>query len=1848
MVGGSAWADSVVFEISDFSTGPKSVTKSNITVSSTTNFKNYGSDFDITSADVPVTFSASDGYVLNKITTSHGWGGFKNPTVGNLSGDVWTASDGTTSTVTMYTTGWCEFYSFNVEFSVASAEPTPGGSGGGDSSDAEVATFDFTTSSITCIRGGNNITLNSSNDTANGDKFMSNGVTMSLSGSTTGWLSTRAAGVYALYVKSGTSFTIAAPESAELSRIEIECYSGNTNTITGSGLSKSGNTFTWTGNSESVTFTSGDCYIRTMRVSYVASDLDPIEYTVHLFNAPGDATISIAGVDGTYGNNARVSIAKHLSDSDITAEYAGYNTSVEVSGTDINVTYTVKGAVTDDVVDLKYTNGNAESAEGLFTVNSVGGNSNGLGTVFYGNNTITVTAAGKNISKIVLVNGYTGSINFSNNSFTATPNGLTSSTNGEFTWQNSGNGEVEIVTFSIPSNSTTVVSAIRVYTAALTPTDYTVTFAGETVPDGAAVTIDGTQYTPSNSSFSTTKALSESSVSNVYENDDYYATVAYNEGDHSFTVTYYAYTKYSVAVAAGSEYSGAEAGVVVSGATYGNGTYLVGTNNIKSKGALQQSNFAAKEVARYDGTVTLEGNTATVNYTVKVVPPFTITQVSPGTGTSQNRIQSILLYAPTGKSFILEDQSRQIDLTFTNTTTSESKTVKAQYLCNYEGYAQLLILQQYGANYFTGSFSEAGTWAVTIPAGVVNATDGSTNSEKGVIYTIEASAQQTGATPANNSNITNNDIIGGSFAINFDKNISSYDIYHLSVQFPNGTTAYLNNVSGLGVSVNGSSVVFSPSQTFWNTYADRLRQNGTLRFSIETDAVTDVNGIPNAMSAQVSYNYTYVVPETTVASTDPEVGTYSLDDREYGFNDLQVTFADNFAQNVSIQGGDALPAGMTLNLPAGVTHGQIWANSGTKVLHVGLTNANVAGDYQLQIAKGTFQFENATFGEGVNAAVDQTWTLTAATTFRVNSWSGVSPSETVKSLESFTVSAPDGMTFAEPANANVVLSVREGYEGEETPVTATMSLVDGSMVFTFPTAYDSKGSVYVTVPAGAISTTDNLTSKEFEASFIVDPFDYFNFVSTVPAEDSNVDGPVNTITLTLPAGKTVKTVGESINVNWIPVAVTSHEINGDDVVLHLATALPYSQYNTINIPEAFIVTTDEALSKNLIYYNVYVNKVMLYASANVNGETTTTNSVTVEKFSNVEIYFDEPFDEYVGGIPAGMTLNKGAENVAITAGWTQKQTWEDAYYDYKYHSFYFYFNEISAPGTYTVHIPAGVFTSAAGHQNEEVNLDIVIPTPDYFAAMTVSPADGETMESLRTITLTAPDDVTFDDVKGLQGRVTVNDDSYNYPSSIEFADDKKSVTFNISEKTADGEYTVTFPAGFVRSTDGKWSPELTATYTVSYPWFTLSAPRGGEVGAIKNITINAPANVVLDTPASEVTIVVNGVNTQVGASLNADGNIVLAYNATKADLYEISIPAETFTAAEGTKKNKELTGITYTIQPSLAINANAKDDEGNYWTSFCLNKDFTLEDGYKPYIVVDNGEGGIKLVELLGTPIVDTYNCYFNSAYGDATEHTDHNGTINSSNIAGKYQVTYESNQTYNDGGYYDITYGYKNLVFTIKVLDGAQAPSNAGAHYYNPTYSTKVESTFEQVDENTYTVTVENGHANSYVGGLYIEVATGDYNTPIVPANTGILVKGTKAGAVAYTQANGTKADVSGNLLRGCTQSATWEDDSKLFYRLTWAAGDGYEDLGFYWDVEGGHSVRANAGKAYLVLDANQTNSNRMLIFGGHEETPTAIDSVVETSDDAPIFTLQGKRVSRENLPAGVYVQNGRKFIVK
>ncbi len=146
-----------------------------------------------------------------------------------------------------------------------------------------------------------------------------------------------------------------------------------------------------------------------------------------------------------------------------------------------------------------------------------------------------------------------------------------------------------------------------------------------------------------------------------------------------------------------------------------------------------------------------------------------------------------------------------------------------------------------------------------------------------------------------------------------------------------------------------------------------------------------------------------------------------------------------------------------------------------------------------------------------------------------------------------------------------------------------------------------------------------------------------------------------------------------------------------------------------------------------------------------------------------------------------------------------------------------------------------------------------------------------------------------------------------------------------------------------------------------------------------------------------------------------------------------------------------------------------------------------------------------------------------------------------------------------------------------------------------------------------------------------------------VIPANTGVILYADVEEATTFNLTVGGEATaIEGNWLTGTAASAYITEES---YVLSNKNG-----IGLYiaeLDQQGKTTWLNNGFKAYLPVSATGTTSNVLrFTFGGNT---TAIESVLNNDADAnaPIYDLSGRRVMN-TVKGGIYIQNGKKFIVK
>ena len=152
------------------------------------------------------------------------------------------------------------------------------------------------------------------------------------------------------------------------------------------------------------------------------------------------------------------------------------------------------------------------------------------------------------------------------------------------------------------------------------------------------------------------------------------------------------------------------------------------------------------------------------------------------------------------------------------------------------------------------------------------------------------------------------------------------------------------------------------------------------------------------------------------------------------------------------------------------------------------------------------------------------------------------------------------------------------------------------------------------------------------------------------------------------------------------------------------------------------------------------------------------------------------------------------------------------------------------------------------------------------------------------------------------------------------------------------------------------------------------------------------------------------------------------------------------------------------------------------------------------------------------------------------------------------------------------------------------------------------------------------------------VEYVAGD----IVPANTAVVVKGAKGSYNYYNTEETATKTIEKNLLKGVTTDTRIEAASGVKRYILTRADDGI--FAFYRTNSGTINVKAN--RAYLEVPTAMAVASFSL-----EGTATGINNVVTTAAKQGIYTISGVRLNAtttKELPAGIYIVDGKKVIVK
>lgn len=189
----------------------------------------------------------------------------------------------------------------------------------------------------------------------------------------------------------------------------------------------------------------------------------------------------------------------------------------------------------------------------------------------------------------------------------------------------------------------------------------------------------------------------------------------------------------------------------------------------------------------------------------------------------------------------------------------------------------------------------------------------------------------------------------------------------------------------------------------------------------------------------------------------------------------------------------------------------------------------------------------------------------------------------------------------------------------------------------------------------------------------------------------------------------------------------------------------------------------------------------------------------------------------------------------------------------------------------------------------------------------------------------------------------------------------------------------------------------------------------------------------------------------------------------------------------------------------------------------------------------------------------------------------------------------------------------------------------------------------------------------NSYimpegVTGYFLSIENGKlkylYDYPArdtVKAGLPLLIEGT-ANTYKYDVAKYKEYIAKSNdILRASTGTKieVAKDEDKYLYKFSYDK-DG-KNLGFYWDSENGKTINnVPYGKCYLMISKKDLSSSGASNVKGFSlsDIVNGIDNVIDTTPemDTKVYDLRGVFIGYrlEGLSKGVYIQNGKKVVIK
>ena len=455
--------------------------------------------------------------------------------------------------------------------------------------------------------------------------------------------------------------------------------------------------------------------------------------------------------------------------------------------------------------------------------------------------------------------------------------------------------------------------------------------------------------------------------------------------------------------------------------------------------------------------------------------------------------------------------------------------------------------------------------------------------------------------------------------------------------------------------------------------------------------------------------------------------------------------------------------------------------------------------------------------------------------------------------------------------------------------------------------------------------------------------------------------------------------------------------------------------------------------------------------------------------------------------------------------------------------------------------------------------------------------------------------------------------------------------------------------------------------------FILLDQDGYKIAETKDVPIkvnsNSGENVEVDlNPGSPIEMTTDGTNT---LKLKLENNYT-AYGCFYG-LYKISLTVEPI--VEFVEKafyhpsGKNLTAgeLMAKTQPTYIAIKGLANKNNEYW-NYVSGEENTSTEYFKQNAIfvwepVTNGTAGSYYLRKIGNGYMQASNP---GTYAETTEGAAVFTAVKPVEVESGANGEGKFNRDANSDGFIQNAGGYDYIVRFVtngKWLNIGDRLTSAQAPAFNNGYGTftvyqiceldgfdeKLNITIKNSGEEDYATFYSNAPTQMPEGvtayTIEDETINNDYISlneitgSVIPANTGVILK-TAVEAdenIAVKVVGDDLAPLTANLLRGSV-------DNQYINEEAYVLGN-KEGVGLYKAQMTNGGWLNNAGKAYLPVSSVATSARLLRFnFGGNA---TAIESVKsELAPNAPIYDLSGRRVKVAT--KGIYIQNGKKFMVK